>query len=54
MVEFHRDCWTLQKSAVLDIRLDKVHSTYLSLFSIVVILCHLIIVFLIEQIDMSM
>ena len=24
VVEFHRDCWTLQKSAVLDVRLDKV------------------------------
>ena len=22
-VEFHRDCWSLQKSAVLDLRLDK-------------------------------
>jgi len=25
VVEFHRDCWSLQKSAVLDVRLDKVN-----------------------------
>ena len=27
-VEFHRDCWALQKSAVLDVRLDKVDTVH--------------------------